>query len=124
MMSLSIKKRIAFIVAVALVVLATVNVFSIDVYAKAAGNKPIVGVSYKLKQPQFVYRGHSKKSGKKKIAELSDTAKKFAVKGRKDVRFKKGTVVTCLEVYKGWIRVPSGWIKFNYKDFKRIKHRG
>ncbi|MBQ0041123.1 MAG: hypothetical protein KBS56_03755 [Clostridiales bacterium] len=120
-MNKNIKKRIALLLTLAITMMATFAMFSLDIYAQPHGRKPVVGATYKLKEPKYVYRNHNKKSGVKKVAELSDTAKKFVIKGKKKARFRKGTVVTCLEVHKDWIRIPSGWMKYNHKDFKRIK---
>lgn len=124
MMNKAFKKRIAIMLTLAITLMATFAAFTIDIYAQPKGHVPTVGATYKLKNVKYVYRNPSKKDGIKTVAELSDTAKKYAIKGKKKARFKKGTVVTCLEVRKGWIRIPSGWMKYNNKDFKRIKNRG
>lgn len=123
-MNKTFKRRVALLLTLAITAMATFAMFSIEIYALPKEYRPVVGATFKLKVPKYVYRNHSKRDGVKTVAELSDTAKKYAIKGKKKARFKKGTIVTCLEVHKGWIRIPSGWMKFNSKDFKKIKNRG
>lgn len=69
-----------------------------------------VGKDYKLKKVLYVRTGPGTEYAAKKRSQLSDSAKQYAVKGIKEAKFKKGTVVTCLEKKGDWMRVPSGWI--------------
>ena len=80
-----------------------------------------IGSSYKLNRDRTIYKGPSKDSGKVFRKHLKPSTKKYAIKGRKHARLKKGTVVTCLDKKKNWIRIPSGWIICHKEDLELIK---
>ena len=67
------------------------------------------GYNYRLTKALCVRKGPGKKYKIKKRSSLSASAKKYAMSGTK-AKFKKGTVVTCLQKKGDWMRVPSGWI--------------
>lgn len=68
------------------------------------------GKNYKLKKTLYVRKGPGTNYAAKKRSSLSASAKKYAVKNIKSAKFKKGTVVTCLEKKGNWMRIPSGWV--------------
>ena len=79
-----------------------------------------VGKDYKLKKTLNVRKGPGTKYKIKKKSSLSKSAKKQVVKGTKYAKFKKGTVVTCLEKKGNWIRIPSGWICAKSANVKMV----
>lgn len=115
------KKAITVAVATVIAIVTCLSMLTFDVYAEPYPHKPKVGTSYVLKHSKFIYRNHTKDEGIKKRRELNDATKKYTVKGIKKAKLKRGTIVTCLEIHKKWIRIPSGWIKIKEGDLKRVK---
>lgn len=115
------KKTLILALVIVITTMAFLSMFTLGVYAEPHLHKPKVGVSYVLKHSKFIYRNHTKDEGIKKRRELNDATKKHTVKGIKKAKLKKGTIVTCLEIHKKWIRIPSGWIKIKEGDLKRVK---
>lgn len=79
------------------------------------------GKSYKLTCEKFVFEKPTEDSEKVLRKDLKPSTMKNSVEGAKFAKLKEGTEITCLEKEKNWIRIPSGWIKYNEGDFKPIK---
>lgn len=68
-----------------------------------------IGKNYQLTTHLYVRKGPGKEYTVKFRKDLTDYAKKYAEDNSFAI-LNSGTVITCLETYNGWIRIPSGWI--------------
>ncbi len=89
-------------------------------YLDAIGKKPVtkpkyeVGKTYTLQEDMNIRIGHGVDKAKVSVSKWTADAKKHATKNG---QLMKGTKVTVLDTYKGWIKTPSGWI-CGYSDSK------
>lgn len=79
------------------------------------------GYNYKLNKVLTVYKGPGKEYGVVYRKDLKPSTRKHSVKKSKIAKLKKGTMVTCLQVKAGWMKIPSGWIKIGKNNVKAVK---
>lgn len=87
--------------------------------------KYVVGEKYETQTDLNIRKDHTTSSKKKTLKEVASATKKYCVKGLDTAKYKKGTKVTCKEIYEGkdstWIRTVSGWVCGETKNKIYIK---
>jgi len=74
------------------------------------GGGYVAGRIYALQDHMNVRTGPGTNYPIKQVSELTADGKRHATRSTGAATLRKGTEVTCLEVYGDWMRIPSGWV--------------